>query len=80
MIDSIKVGVNTPESGVGGRVADGEAVRVALGVAEGEAVGVTLGVAEGVASNAGSSEAATTKFLTRDLVIPWISFHVMVIL
>ena len=42
MIDSIKVGVNTPASGVGGRVAEG--------VEEGSAVGVIFGVAEGVAS------------------------------
>lgn len=80
IIDSIKVGVNTPESGVGGRVAEGEAVKVALGVEEGEAVGEILGVAEGVASYAGPSEAATTKFLTKDLVMPWASFQVMVIL
>ena len=70
MIDSIKVGVNTPASGAEKGVAEGLADALAVGETFGVAEGLALSVAEGVASYAGPSEAATTKFLTRDLVIP----------
>lgn len=55
IIESAKVGVKLPLSGVGGVV--GVAEEVAVGAAVGEAVGDDFGDAEGVDSKAGPSAA-----------------------
>ncbi len=83
IIESAKVGVKLPDSGVGGAVGVAEEVEigvgVALGVADGLAVGEDFGVAEGVDSKAGPSAAWTIKLLVKVLKIPPASFHVIVI-
>lgn len=85
-IEKSNVGVKFPVIGTGASegVGTGSGVKVASGVTVGVASGVATGVApgarvwEGVASKAGPSLAWTIKFLVRDLVIPVVSFQVMV--